>query len=135
MFMKKSPQNFYALLLLLIFSSCKKEQPDVISKKEIPLKSKHEIQPVKNPEESKTYHVDSTFKYEYRTGESGNYQYHYDVIGENSKGEKVTGEVDMEGKYGKGTLSDQTKIDAEWIDKGEIKAQDAKGNVYELIVE
>lgn len=134
--MKRFPQIFYALLLLSFISGCKSDKPDIIVYDVKPFNKKvDDIEVVKNPKESKTYHTDSTYEYEYRTGESGSYQYHYEVTGQNSKGEKVAGEVDMEGKYGVGKLNDNTKIEAEWIDKGEIEAKDEKGNLYKLIVE
>lgn len=132
--MKRFPHIFYAFSSLLLISSCQSDKSDVIVYDVRPIPKKtDDFEPAKNPQSSKTYHNDSTYKYEYRTGVSGNYQYHYDVIGQNSKGEKVSGEVDMEGKYGEGVINKTTKIKAEWIDKGVIKAEDRKGNLYELI--
>lgn len=134
--MKRFSQIFYALFLLSFISGCKSDKQEIIIYDVKPFNKKiDDIEVVKNPQESKTYHTDSTYEYEYRTGDSGSYQYHYDVKGQNSKGEKVAGEVDMEGKYGVGKLNNNTKIEAEWINKGEISAKDEKGNLYKLIVE
>lgn len=134
--MKRFPQLFYAFFFPFLIIGCKNDSQDIIVYDVKPFHKKvDEIEPVKDPKSIKTYHTDSTYKYEYRTGESGSYQYHYDVVGENSKGEKVSGEVDMEGKYGVGILNKTTEIEAEWIDKNQIKATDSKGNSYELIVE
>ena len=132
--MKRFPYIFYALFLLVTVSSCRSDKSDVIVYDVTPItKKQDDVEPTKNPKASKTYHTDSTYKYEYRTGETGSYQYHYDVIGENAQGEKVSGEVDMEGKYGVGIINNTIKVEAEWVDKGVIKAEDAKGNSYELI--
>lgn len=134
--MKRFPQIFCALFLLSCISGCKSDKRDIIVYDVKPFNKKvDDIEVVKNPKASKIYHTDSTFEYEYRTGESGSYQYHYDVTGKNSKGEKVSGEVDMEGKYGVGKLNGNTKIEAEWMEKGKIEGKDEKGNYYELVVE
>jgi hypothetical protein len=133
--MKRFYLVVYALAILFLAISCKKEinEPLIYDSKEHRYKS--DFEPVKYPKKDPTYHTDTSFKYEYRTGDSGNYQYHYDVIGHKSSGEKVLGFVDMEGKYGKGTLADSIPVDAEWVGYGKIEAHDAKGKVYELIVE
>jgi hypothetical protein len=128
------PRNFYALFVLFLLFSCKKES-EVISYDTVNFKKKVDDQDCQDPRESKTYHTDTAYKYEYRTGESGNYRYHYDVVGSNGSGEKVSGEVDMIGKYGVGKITDSIAIEAEWIDKGEIRATDTEGNGYELIVQ
>lgn len=133
--MTRFPQFFYAFFLLLFLSGCKNDNPDIIVYDVKPFVKKIDDDHKKNPETSKKYHTDTTYEYDYRTGESGKYKYHYNVVGKNSKGENITGEVDMEGKYGVGILDDQTNIEAEWVDKGEIEAKDSKGNIYELIVE
>jgi hypothetical protein len=90
-------------------------------------------------EELKTVHVDSNYKYEYRTGTSGDYGYNYDVSGYDYNGDEVTGNVSMQDKYGTGTITnaegDEIEVDVEWVDYGELKATDPDGNEYELTVD
>ncbi|WP_205959340.1 hypothetical protein [Flavobacterium rivulicola] len=90
-------------------------------------------------EELKTVHVDSSYKYEYRTGTSGDYGYNYDVSGYDANGDEVTGNVSMEDKYGTGTITntdgEEIDVDVEWVDYGELKATDPDGNEYELTVD
>ncbi|MFH6999785.1 hypothetical protein ACHRVZ_17820 [Flavobacterium sp. FlaQc-57] len=89
------------------------------------------------PEEAKTYHVNDTYQYEYRTGNPGHYEYNYDVKGVNIKGDSVFGNINIEGKYGAGILISDSiqdlEIKAEWVDYGKLKATDLKGNEYNLI--
>ena len=132
--MKRFPQIFYVFIFFLIFG-CKEDKNEILPTEErIFFEKKHDFEPVKNPEQSKTYHTDTAYKYEYRTGESGSYQYHYEVIGKDENGQDVSGIVDMEGKFGVGILNDKTKVQAEWISHGEIKAVDENGKMYELVV-
>ncbi|WP_291151752.1 hypothetical protein [Flavobacterium sp. UBA7680] len=90
-------------------------------------------------EELKTVHTDSNYKYEYRTGTSGDYGYNYDVSGYDENGNEVTGNVSMEDKYGTGTITnaegDKVDVEVEWVDYGELKATDQDGNEYELTVD
>ena len=85
-------------------------------------------------EELKTVHVDSNYKYEYRTGTSGDYGYNYDVSGYHYNGDEVTGNVSMQDKYGTGTITnaegDELEVDVEWVDYGALKATDPDGNEY-----
>ncbi|MDA6072300.1 hypothetical protein NJT12_21975 [Flavobacterium sp. AC] len=89
-------------------------------------------------EEAKTYHVNTTYQYEYRTGNPGEYEYNYDVKGINIKGDSVRGNINVQGKYGAGILIGDTiadiEIKTEWISYGKLKAADKKGNEYQLIV-
>ncbi|MCG2611811.1 hypothetical protein LZZ90_09875 [Flavobacterium sp. SM15] len=91
------------------------------------------------PQDDPTYHVDEEHKYEYRTGTSGDYEYNYDVVGHDSNGDDVSGNVSMNGKYGTGTITtpdgDEVDVDAEWVDYGKLKATDENGNEYELEAE
>lgn len=91
------------------------------------------------PEEAKTYHVDKTFQYEYRTGNPGDYEYNYDVKGINAKGDSVFGNINVQGKYGAGILNSDsvhnTEINTEWVSHGKLKAIDKNGNKYDLIVD
>jgi len=90
-------------------------------------------------EELKTVHTDTNYKYEYRTGTSGDYAYNYDVSGYDDIGKEVTGNVSMEDKYGTGTITNadgvEVEVNVEWIGKGELKATDDDGNEYELTVD
>jgi hypothetical protein len=90
------------------------------------------------PQEAKTYHKDTHYQYEYRTGISGNYEYNYDVIGEDENGNEVAGNINTEGKLGAGILTnddgEQINIKTEWIGYGKLKATDQDGNEYKLEV-
>lgn len=130
--------KFKILILLFAVSSCKKEQPHLqpqpFYKETI---TPEDIKTI-TPEEAKTFHKDIDYKYEYRTGTSGNYEYNYDVNGYDEEGNEVSGTINIEDKYGAGTItnSDDEEIDiqAEWISKGILKATDDNGNEYELEV-
>ncbi len=86
-----------------------------------------------------TYHTDSRYKYESRTGSSGNYEYNYDVDGSDENGNSISGNVDMQGKYGSGTITDdngeEKDVDVEWTGYGTMEATDDDGNTYELEAE
>lgn len=90
------------------------------------------------PEEAKTYHVDPVYEYKYRTGNSGHYEYNYDVKGINCTNDSVFGNINVSGKYGAGILKNDSiadlEITTEWIAFGKLKATDKKGNEYQLIV-
>ncbi|QOG04276.1 hypothetical protein [Flavobacterium sp. MDT1-60] len=90
------------------------------------------------PEEAKTYHVDNIYQYKYRTGNSGHYEYNYDVKGINCTGDSVFGNINVSGKYGAGILRNDSiadlEINTEWVAFGKLKGNDKKGNEYELIV-
>nr|WP_294787657.1 hypothetical protein [uncultured Flavobacterium sp.] len=134
-------QKKYLILLFLVpFYSCKKvtasPPPQINSfyKTTITADDRKTI----TPEEAKTYHVNTTYQYEYRTGDPGHYEYNYDVKGIDFKGDSVFGNINTEGKYGAGMLKIDTvgeiEIDTEWISYGKLKALDKKGNEYQLIV-
>ncbi|BDU27443.1 hypothetical protein [Flavobacterium sp. GSB-24] len=133
-------KNYLILLLLFTFYSCKKASapppPQINSfyKTVITADDRKTI----TPDEAKTYHVNTIYKYEYRTGNPGNYKYNYDVKGINVNGDSVFGNINVQGKYGAGILiSDtvtETEINTEWISYGKLKAIDKKGNQYDLIV-
>lgn len=88
------------------------------------------------PEEAKTFHKDKEFQYEYRTGTSGHYEYNYLVHGNDQNGNQVEGEINIQGKYGAGVISnkegDDIEINAEWIRPKKLKATDKEGNEYDL---
>lgn len=90
------------------------------------------------PKEQETYYEDTTYKYENRTGTSGNYEYNYDVSGTDENGDTITGNVAVEGKYGVGLLTNsegnEFEVEVEWIDYGKLKATDQDGIEYDLQV-
>jgi hypothetical protein len=130
-------KKYLISFIIFVTLSCKKSPPQKINtfyKEVITADDRKSI----TPEEAKTYHIDKTHQYEYRTGNSGHYEYNYDVKGVNSKGDSVFGNINVEGKCGAGilmcdTLSD-IEINTEWISYGKLKANDKKGNEYQLIV-
>ena len=78
----------------------------------------------------------SNYKYEYRNGTSGNYEYNYDVEGSDENGNSVTGNINIQGKYGSGTIEDENgnelDVEVEWTGNGTLEATDDEGNTYEL---
>jgi len=128
----------FVLFSFWLLTSCKKEQPKIqpqtLFKEVITVDDRKMI----TPEEAKTYHNDTHHQYEYRTGKPGHYEYNYDVSGYNAIGDSVSGNINIEGKYGAGILVNGTdgeiEITTEWIDYGELKAVDKKGNEYYLQV-
>lgn len=129
---------FLMLLFLGCMLSCQKEptQPKVQSL------CQEKITPddVKTltPEEAKTYHRDTVYLYEYRTGTSGNYEYQYQVHGLNEAKDSINGLINIKGKYGAGILIDNNQdtlaVEVEWIDYGVLKGKDQQGRYYELRV-
>ena len=118
----------FALLLL----NCKENS--IEKKNEISIQNA-----VSTIEDTSNYHIDTTYQYENRTGTSGNYKYNYDVIGFDSNGNEVTGNISIEGKEGIGYLFDtnqnKIKVIVEWTGHGKLKAIDNDNNQYELEVE
>ena len=134
-------KNYSILLLVFLLFSCKKASappplPQVNSfyKPVIQADDRKTI----TPEEAKTYHVNTTYKYQYRTGHPSNYEYNYDVKGINIKGDSVFGNIITQGKYGAGILKTDSipelEINTEWVSNGKLKALDKNGNEYQLIV-
>jgi hypothetical protein len=132
--------NFRLVFVIIAFGiiGCKKETPPH------KINTFHEevIQPddrkTITPEEAKTYHNDTHRQYEYRTGKPGHYEYNYDVSGNNALGDTVSGNINIQGKFGAGILTQtadgEIEITAEWIDYGKLKAVDKAGNEYHLQV-
>ncbi|RZJ54657.1 MAG: hypothetical protein EOO44_04190 [Flavobacterium sp.] len=125
-------------VFLLAISGCNKE---ISSQPKINTFYKEVVTPddreTITPEEAKTYHVDTEYQYEYRTGNPGHYEYNYDVKGINTRGDSVFGNINVQGKFGAGILRDTIKnieIKTEWIAYGKLKATDEQGNEYNLIV-
>ncbi len=135
--MKKTyPLNrFLFVLLFVTLFNCKENN----TKKEAIVKE--QIKPFLKipPKDDVTYHEDTTKEYEYRTGTSGDYTYNYNAYGFDTDGNKVTGSIAVDGKYGNGILTDKNgneiSIDVEWVGYGKLKATDKKGNEYELEVD
>lgn len=132
-------KNYLILFIILLALSCKKTNAPIpkintFYKEVITADDRKTI----TPQEAKTYHVDKIYQYEYRTGNSGHYEYNYDVKGINIKGDSVFGNINVEGKCGAGILMCDSiadiEINTEWISYGKLKATDKKGNQYQLIV-
>jgi hypothetical protein len=133
-------KNYSILFLLLVTLSCKRASAPPLP--QINSLYKQVIKPddrkTITAEEAKTYHVNTTYQYEYRTGNPGHYEYNYDVKGINIKGDSVCGNINVQGKYGAGILIGDTiadvEINTEWVSYGKLKACDKNGNEYQLIV-
>lgn len=135
--MRKAVFLILIFLMFLNLSSCKKDTKNQKSTNNSTYNN--QAYQSHNTHGSDNYHTDSNYKYEFRTGTSGNYEYNYDVNGSDYDGNSVSGNVDVKGKYGSGTIEDEdgnTKdVDVEWIDYGTLEATDEDGNTYELEVD
>ncbi|WP_269225531.1 hypothetical protein [Flavobacterium eburneipallidum] len=125
--------------ILFLFLSCQ-QPPKIPTKPQSFHKEKitpDDIETI-TPQEAKTFHQDKKHDYEYRTGNSGHYEYNYDVIGKDQDSNKVSGKINIEGKYGAGKIDDNQgnphNIEVEWYGKGKLKAVDENGKAYELEV-
>lgn len=131
----------HTLLIFILLScilSCQKEttQPKVQSLYEKKI-TPDDVKTL-TPQEAKTYHRDTVYQYEYRTGTSGNYEYQYQVHGLNEAKDSINGLINIKGKYGAGILIDNNQdtlaVEVEWIDYGVLKGKDQQGRYYELRV-
>ena len=99
--------------------------------------SKTEL-PKITPPATKTsnFHTDEQYKYNYRTGYTGNYTYNYDVV---STTDDITGNCSMTGKFGDCTITnpdgEPLSADAEWVDYGIMEVTDENGDIYEMEVQ
>lgn len=88
---------------------------------------------------SDIYHTDSDYKYEYRTGFSGNYEYNYAVEGYDEYGNPIEGNIDVSNGGGTGYIYDEygneKEIDVEFTRYSELEGYDEDGNYYEMNVE
>ncbi|MCF2498366.1 hypothetical protein [Dyadobacter chenhuakuii] len=79
------------------------------------------------------------YKYNSRTGSSGYYSYNYDIEGEDENGNSVSGNIDIQGKTGTGTITDEDgnekSIDVQWVDYGVLQGSDEDGVTYEFHVD
>ncbi len=89
--------------------------------------------------EKKTYHVDSKYEYKYRTGISDHYEYNYDIIGKDSLGNEVKGNINISGKYGAGKIinekGEKKDIFVRWIENSKLAGKDRDSLAYEFVVE
>lgn len=130
------------LFFIVMLISCRNEQTEqknnLLQYQETEKITPNDIETI-TPEEAKTYHKNNNYEYEYRTGYSGSYEYNYDVNGYDEDGNEVTGNINMEGKYGAGILTnsegEDVDVEVEWFDYGKLKAVDDDGNEYELEVD
>jgi hypothetical protein len=131
----------YKILVLcasIVLLSCKKEkvvlvQPQTFYREQV-IKP-DDIETITH-EEAVTFHKDTKYQYEYRTGISGKYEYNYDVTGLDQNGNTVFGNINTSGKKGAGILTNtngqQIIIFTEWISYGKLKAVDEQNFVYQL---
>lgn len=131
-------KKWYIYTLVMVLLACKNKQkqpPQIVSPEEYQLQEQQK----QIEEKQKTYHVDTTQKYEHRTGKSGSYEYNYDVSGIDKYGNKVTGNVLVQGKEGAGKLklsNDKTiVVTVEWIGYNKLQATDKNGDLYLLNIE
>lgn len=127
------------LILFLSIIACNKEIPSKTTNSFYKEAITADDRKIITAEEAKTYHVDTTRHYEYRTGKSGHYEYNYDVKGINVKGDSVFGNINIEGKTGAGIVSHDSLKDIEimvhWVGYGKLEAVDQNGNEYHLTVD
>lgn len=128
-------KTYTSLLLLLLLSLFGCSQKETSQTQNLLPENTEQL----TKEEINTIHTDTNYKYEYRTGTSGDYGYNYDVSGYDDSGNEVTGNVSMEDKYGTGYITnsdgDEIDVEVEWTGYGELKATDSDGNEYELTVD
>lgn len=85
------------------------------------------------------YNSGDVYKYNSRSGYSGDYEYNYDIEGYGGPdGDYYYGDIDISEDGGEGYIYDEDGnevwIEGEWDGYGEIEAYDEEGNYYELEV-
>ena len=129
---KKLPVLLASIATIVLVTSCR--QKEAASPPKLLPESVKEI----TIDTVTNHHEDTTHHYEYRTGESGNYQYNYDVVATDAEGNELEGNINVEGKYGKGILTDlqgnTIAITTQWIGYGKLLGTDNEGNEYEVVV-
>ena len=131
--MKKTILFLFVLIAaILLFNTCRKKE--ITKPQKLLPESVEEV----TIDSVTNHHEDTTYQYEYRTGESGDYQYNYDVIATDIDGNELEGNINVEEKCGKGTLTDlegnKIEITTEWIGYGKLLGIDDEGNEYEILV-
>jgi replication-associated recombination protein RarA len=127
--------KFYILIFSILLLSCNNNR-NADSENTNQLTNDYKVNDKSN---INNYHTNSNYKYESRTGNSGDYNYNYDINGSDQDGNNVTGNIDINGKYGSGTITDEDgnekTVDVEWVNKGALEGTDEDGNSYDLEVE
>lgn len=118
-------KTYYLYLLAFVAISCKNKEnhlPGILVSDSV--------------YEQEIIHTDTCYKYQQRTGLSGNYEYTYNVIGIDNEGNEVTGSIAVNGESGLGTITDtngnELNVEVNWIGYGILEAVDEDGNTYEL---
>ena len=127
--------KFYILILSILLLSCN-------NKRKFDSENTNQstnVYKVNDKSNINNYHTNPDYKYESRTGNSGDYNYNYDINGSDQDGNNVTGNIDINGKYGTGTITDEDgnekAVDVEWVNRGALEGTDEDGNSYNLEVE
>lgn len=135
--------KFFTILFLLgLFAGCNSDPNANSTPQSTPQNVRYQTQDhvkLRNDEIDNNYHKNSDYKYEFRTGESGDYSYNYDINGYDVDGNFVEGNIDILGKYGEGYIIDEEGneryINVEWVDWGVMEGTDDDGNTYEFEVD
>lgn len=122
------------IFLFFIFTNCKKNEENKNTLKKEKIKTFVEVPPTSDV----TFHEDTINEYEYRTGTSGDYKYNYDVFGVDNEGNKILGNITVDGKYGNGIIINKKgkkiNVDIEWVGHGKLKGIDSDSIEYQLEV-
>jgi len=134
----KKLHYFLVTALLVICVGCRNKE-DQSNQFQQSIYTDNSVSSAQDEVSADTYHIDSDYKYEYRTGTSGSYEYNYDVNGSDYDGNDVSGNISVSGKYGEGTIEDangdERDVEVEWVRYGVMEATDEDGNTYELEVD
>ena len=135
------------LLILFFFLSCRETNQEPLKSPQEQIQSFYTQEDTILPNdieeitevEKKTYHVDSKYEYNYRTGISDHYEYNYDIIGKDSLGNEVKGNINISGKYGAGKIinekGEKKDIFVRWIENSKLAGKDRDSLAYEFVVE
>ena len=140
-------KNKVLIFIIFLFLSCKENNQAPTKTQQEQIHSFYALEDTILPNdieeiteaEKKTYHVDSEYEYEYRTGISDHYEYNYDIIGKDSIGNVIKGNINISGKYGAGKITnakgEKKDIFVEWIDNGRLVGKDEDSLQYQFEVE